>query len=60
MNAEDILEKEVAQLMGAKAQPKRRGPSEEAIANANRTKTQRRRQLEDIIETRRSTDTSDF
>ncbi|MBB5193280.1 hypothetical protein HNQ50_004034 [Silvimonas terrae] len=60
MNAEEVLAKEAGEGAQDKPQPKRRGPSEEAIASANRAKTLRRRQLEDMLETRRSTEGKDF
>ncbi|KPC49925.1 hypothetical protein [Amantichitinum ursilacus] len=60
MNADETLEKEVAQMTTRPAPARRRGPTEEMISNANRQKTLRRRQLEDLVEARNSGSTYDF
>ncbi|GGP22178.1 hypothetical protein [Silvimonas iriomotensis] len=60
MNADEVLAKQAGEGGADKPQAKRRGPSEEAIASANRAKTLRRRQLEDMLETRRSAEIGDF
>ena len=60
MTADETVDKEVAQMTTRPQPARRRGPTEEMISNANRQKTLRRRQLEDLVEARTSGQGYDF